>query len=297
MAKVCEVIDLAPLNEKAQGDVFSVPMVPSQIARTFGGQVVAQALAAAQHTVEGKLVHSLHGYFVGPGDAAAPARAEVERVRDGRSFATRQVRLFQDDRLIFMLNAGFHIADDFGPEHQDAMPEVMGPEEAAAAGGGAPYSTRIILREWEDWDIRLVPQESRDPELAEATGAGFRYVWFRNTSPEFAASESSQDAHRAALAYMSDMTLIRASLLPHQGEQVQLASLDHSIWFLRPVRVNEWLLYVQESPSAQNATGLATGKIFNQGGDLVAVVVQEGLTRTVREGMQIGSHNGNWQNV
>ena len=143
--------------------------------------------------------------------------------------------------------------------------------------------------------MRLVPDADRDAEAAEATGAGFRHVWFRNTGALLA--DAPQALHQAALVYMSDMTLIRTALLPHQGERIQLASLDHSLWFLRPVRADEWMLYSQTSPSAQTGTGLAQGKIFNQRGELVAVAMQEGLTRTMRDDVDGTTANGNWQNV
>lgn len=288
MASVAQAVDIEQVGE----DTFRSPVVPSRIERTFGGQTMAQALHAAQRTVEGKLAHSLHCYFVGPGDSSQPATLHVERVRDGRSFATRHVRVFQDERLIFVLIASFHKDGDTGPEHQDPMPVVPAPETITES----PYATRIILKEWEDWDVRLVPEEGRDPTAAETTGAGFRNIWFRNTGAALA-DAPSQALHQAALLYMSDMTLIRTALLPHQGDRIQLASLDHSLWFLRPVRADEWMLYSQSSPSAQSGTGLAQGKIFNQRGELLALAMQEGLTRRMREDVSGSTANGNWQNV
>ena len=201
MAAIREILDI---EKTGADDVFSGSAVESRIERTFGGHIAGQAVAAAQRTVSGKEVHSLHGYFVGPGDASRPIELRVERIRDGRSFANRQVRAYQGGTLLFSAMASFHRDGDCGPQHQDPMPEVPGPEETARSGGGAPYSTRIILKEWEEWDIRLVPEEGRDPVAAERTGAGFRHIWFRNTG------ELPQDPafHRAALTYMSDMTLI-----------------------------------------------------------------------------------------
>ena len=290
MAAIREILDI---EKTGADDVFSGPAVESRIERTFGGHIAGQAVAAAQRTVSGKEVHSLHGYFVGPGDASRPIELRVERIRDGRSFANRQVRAYQGGTLLFSAMASFHRDGDCGPQHQAPMPEGPGPEETARSGGGAPYSTRIILKEWEEWDIRLVPEEGRDPVAAERTGAGFRHIWFRNTG------ELPQDPafHRAALTYMSDMTLIRSALLPHQGEKVQLASLDHAIWFLRPIRVDEWLLYEQVSPSAFQGTAIARGKLFTEEGELVALVNQEGLTRFLDEKLGSGSAHGNWHNV
>lgn len=288
MASVAQTVDI----ERIGDDEFRGPAVPSLIARTFGGQTMAQALRAAQLTVDDKLAHSMHCYFVGPGDSSAPTTIRVERIRDGRSFAHRHVRVYQKDRMIFMLSAGFHASGDVGPEHQAGMPQVPPPESITES----PYSTRIILKEWEDWDVRLVPDASRDDVAAETTGAGFRNIWFRNTGA-LLADAPDPSLHQAALLYMSDMTLIRSALLPHQGERIQLASLDHSLWFLRPVRVDEWMLYSQSSPSAQTGTGLAQGKIYNQRGELLAVAMQEGLTRTMHPESEGTSANGNWQNV
>lgn len=288
MASVAQAVDIERIGE----DEFRAPAVPSLIARTFGGQTMAQALRAAQLTVDDKLAHSMHCYFVGPGDSSVPTTIRVERIRDGRSFAHRHVRAYQRDRMIFMLSAGFHASGDVGPEHQADMPQVPPPESITES----PYSTRIILKEWEDWDVRLVPDASRDAVAAETTGAGFRNIWFRNTGA-LLADAPDPSLHQAALLYMSDMTLIRSALLPHQGERIQLASLDHSLWFLRPARVDEWMLYSQSSPSAQTGTGLAQGKIFNQCGELLAVAMQEGLTRTMHPESEGTSANGNWQNV
>lgn len=288
MASVAQAVDI----ERIGDDEFRGPAVPSLIARTFGGQTMAQALRAAQLTVDDKLAHSMHCYFVGPGDSSVPTTIRVERIRDGRSFAHRHVRVYQKGRMIFMLSVGFHVSGDVGPEHQAAMPQVPPPESITES----PYSTRIILKEWEDWDVRLVPDASRDAVAAETTGAGFRNIWFRNTGA-LLADAPDPSLHQAALLYMSDMTLIRSALLPHQGERIQLASLDHSLWFLRPVRVDEWMLYSQSSPSAQTGTGLAQGKIYNQRGELLAVAMQEGLTRTMHPESEGTSANGNWQNV
>lgn len=288
MASVAQAVDIERIGE----DEFRAPAVPSLIARTFGGQTMAQALRAAQLTVDDKLAHSMHCYFVGPGDSSVPTTIRVERIRDGRSFAHRHVRVYQKGRMIFMLSAGFHASGDVGPEHQADMPQVPPPESITES----QYSTRIILKEWEDWDVRLVPDASRDAVAAETTGAGFRNIWFRNTGA-LLADAPDPSLHQAALLYMSDMTLIRSALLPHQGERIQLASLDHSLWFLRPIRVDEWMLYSQSSPSAQTGTGLAQGKIFNQRGELLAVAMQEGLTRTMHPESEGTSANGNWQNV
>ena len=196
--------EVLAVEETKTADVFTGPAVESRIERTFGGQIAAQAVAAAQRTVSGKDIHSLHGYFVGPGDASQPIEIRVERIREGKSFANRQVRVYQGDVLLFTLMASFHRDGDRGPQHQDPAPEVPGPEEAARMGGGAPYSTRIILKEWEEWDIRLVPEEGRDPVAAERTGAGYRYIWFRNTGRLPAGS-----SFHLSLIHISEPTRLR----------------------------------------------------------------------------------------
>lgn len=289
MASIMEVLDL---REEGAGQ-FIAPAVPSQISRTFGGQVVAQALRAAQLTVSEKQVHSLHSYFLRPGDSSSPMSLQVEPVRDGRSFATRQVRASQHGKLIFILSASFHLPGEQGPEHADPAPKVPLPHEAVRGGGGKLQSPRIILQEWQDWDIRLIPEPGRNSAAAERTGSGFRYIWFRYTG----AVPAEQSYHQAGLAYMSDMTLIRSALIEHQGIEVQLASLDHCMWFFHPVRVDEWLLYEQISPAAGNGTGLAQGKLYNRTGKLLAMTMQEGLMRAVNEPLGRGGAHGNWQDL
>lgn len=261
-------------------DIFRGPAIPSEMSRTFGGQVASQALCAAQRTVEGLVANSLHGYFIAPGDSTKPIDFEVEHLRDGRSFATRQVRARQGGTTIFVMDTSFHRVDDEGPRHQDPMPQVPGPEEVIHLHRADPPSTRILMGEWNDWDIRLVPEADREPSRHEEREiSGYRHIWFRNKGQ----LPKDLNFHQAALTYMSDMTLIYSSLIPHPGVKVQLASLDHAVWFHRPLSVNDWLLYVQHSPSAGNGVALTRGTVFDINGRLVATVMQEGLTRTYRE--------------
>lgn len=283
MATIAEVFDL-----QGEGTKWHAPMVPSQIARTFGGQVVAQCFAAATRTVEDKVANSLHGYFVGPGDSTKGMELVVDKLRDGGSFSHREVRGYQDERLIFVLNASFHRKGDQGPEHYDEMPQVPSPDELEGIDGTTPDSTRIFLQEWAEWDVRLVPQE-RSPE-SEANGSGYTHIWFRNTSEV----PDDEHYHQSALTYLSDMTLLHSTLIDHPGHKVQMASLDHSVWFFKPVRVDEWLLYEQTSPAAGQGVALAQGKVFNREGQLVALVMQQGLTRNLREDIGGNSKNGNW---
>jgi Acyl-CoA thioesterase len=259
--------------EEIDRDIYRGPVVESTLARTFGGQVAAQALVAATRTVtEDFAVHSLHGYFVAPGDSDRATVFLVDRMRDGRSFSYRQVKAVQNGRIIFSMQASFHRKGDQGIEHADSMRDVPGPESVRQDPDMLPVSSRELLNEWSDWDIRLVPSTSYEKNQHTATE---QVVWFRSR----AELPDDPTFHVCTLAYMSDMTLLHGALNPHPGERVQLASLDHAMWFLRPFRADEWLLYDQRSPSAANGRALTHGRIFNRKGDLVAIVNQEGLTR------------------
>lgn len=267
--------------EKIDRDIFRGPAVKSTLARTFGGQVAAQALVAATETISdgGKDVHSLHGYFVAPGKSSVPTVFLVDRIRDGRSFSSRQVRAVQDGETIFSMQASFHQRGDIGPEHSDIMRDVPGPEELEPLDGTAPHSSRALLDEWGDWDIRVVPSDRYEHNKYTPSQ---QVVWFRSKRP----LPDDDTLHVCTLAYMSDMTLLHSSLVPHPGHRVQMASLDHAMWFLRPFRTDEWLLYDQVSPSASAGRALTHGRIFDRAGNLVAMVTQEGLTRTLRDGAE-----------
>lgn len=264
--------------EQIDRDIYRGPTVKSELTRTFGGQVAAQALVAATRTVAASFsVHSLHGYFVAPGKANEPTVFLVDRMRDGRSFQSRQVKAIQDGQTIFSMQASFHRDGDEGVEHADTMRSVPGPEEFGQDPSTLPASSRALLDEWSDWDIRVVPADlyERNPHTTTE-----QVVWFRSR----AKLPDDPTFHVCTLAYMSDMTLLHSALVPHPGHQVQMASLDHAMWFMRPFRADEWLLYDQRSPSASNGRALTHGRIFNQSGDLVAIVNQEGLTRNLRKG-------------
>ncbi|CUU65519.1 acyl-CoA thioesterase [Corynebacterium variabile] len=274
--RITDVLDL----ERIDTGIYRGQVIPSALSRTFGGQVASQALVAATRTVGPEYrVHSLHGYFVGPGDSDRPIIFLVDNVRDGRSFRVRSVNAVQDGRTLFVMQASFHIRDDQGPEHSNTIRRVPGPEEISPDLSKTRPSTKAFLKDWEDWDIRIVPpdQFDHDPHAASQ-----QVVWFRSNL----ALPDDETFHICTLAYMSDMTLLGSALVPHDGEPVQEASLDHAMWFMRPFRADEWLLYDQTSPSAHGGRALTTGRIFNQHGDLVASVVQEGLTRTLASGKQ-----------
>ena len=258
-------------------DIFrGAAMHSDHFVRTFGGHVAGQALVAATRTVEGKKVHSLHGYFLRPGDANAETEYRVGRPRDGRSFATRTVEALQGGEVLFSMQASFHRAGDEGPEHSDEMRAVPAPDELPAEAK-APNLGPGSRHDLNEWDIRVVSPEMYSPNQYTTSQ---QVVWFRSTRR----LPDEDTFHACTLTYMSDMTLLHSALAAHPGHQVQLASLDHAVWFLRPFRADEWLLYDQISPSAHAGRALTHGRIFDQQGRLVAVVVQEGLTRNLREG-------------
>jgi len=248
--------------------------------RIFGGQVAGQALVAAGRTVPAdRLVHSLHAYFLRPGDPKAPVLYEVDRIRDGRSFTTRRTVAIQHGEAIFHLSASFHAGEE-GPEHQDPMPPAPDPESLPTFKERfAPYAERMGL-----WYTRPRPIDTRytePPNRAKDPRPPRQQVWFRadGTLPD------DPLLHACVLAYASDMSLLDSVLLPHgiswDDGNFMGASLDHAMWFHRPFRVDGWLLYDQASPSACGARGLGQGTIFDADGRLVVSVVQEGLVRRI----------------
>jgi acyl-CoA thioesterase II len=257
--------------------------------RVFGGQVVGQALAAMGRTVEAdRPPHSLHAYFLLGGDPAAPILYEVERIRDGRSFTTRRVVAIQHGEAIFAMSASFH-GDEPGFAHQVPMPDVPPPEALPdwtrpGEGGGAaretlPGPVRAYFARERPIELRPVEHgryASREP------GPPRFHVWFRTAGP----LPDDPALHRCVLAYASDLTLLDASLHPHGRTvfepDVVPASLDHALWFHRPFRADDWLLYAQDGPSASGGRGLARGLIFTRDGTLVASSAQEGLIRQRR---------------
>ncbi|MDR0787352.1 MAG: acyl-CoA thioesterase II [Gemmatimonadota bacterium] len=251
--------------------------------RVFGGQVLAQALAAARHTVDDpRDAHSLHGYFILPGDVNAPIVYFVDRLRDGGSFTTRSVTAIQHGKAIFNLAASFHREEE-GVEHQASPPEVPAPESLEdertlflRRPEPLPERLRVVLMDDQPIDFR--PVDPVDP-LTPAPHSPLRRVWFRARGKV----EGPPALHQAILAYASDYGLLTTALMPHAMSlytpNLQVASLDHSLWFHRSFRVDEWLLYVVDSPSASGARGFARGSIFDRAGNLVASVAQEGLVR------------------
>jgi acyl-CoA thioesterase II len=252
--------------------------------RIYGGQVLAQSLVAAANTVEeDRPIHSMHGYFILPGDLRAPVVYFVDRLRDGGSFATRRVTAIQHGRAIFNMSASFHRVEE-GVEHQTRMPDVPDPETLTPEvellrdmSDRIPEHLRAILTRDRPLDIRPVdPVDPFDPEPRPPV----RYVWVRSFAPV-----SSDLQHRAILAYASDYGLLAASLQPHgitfRNDRVMVASLDHALWFHRPFRVDQWLLYAMESPVTGGARGFARGAFYTRDGTLIASAAQEGLVRLV----------------
>jgi acyl-CoA thioesterase II len=279
METLLATLDLEPIEV----DIFrgTSPQVGWQ--RVFGGQVIAQALMAAQRTVEAeRLVHSLHAYFMRPGDPSVPIVYQVERIRDGSSFNTRRVVAIQHGKAIFALSASFQIVEP-GFEHQVAMPDVPMPEtlidENEIAKRYLAHAPEAIRKYWG----RERPIEIRPVSLthyfSDKKLDPLQHVWVRANGPV----PDDRHAQAAVLAYISDMTLLDTSLYPHGtsifDQTIQVASLDHSMWFHRPVKLDDWLLYTQDSPSASGARGLTRGSLYTRDGVLIASVAQEGLIR------------------
>ena len=267
-----EILDLEQLEVNIyRGSVFSPLSADHQ--RTFGGHVAGQALVSAVRTVEPVFgVHSLHGYFLRPGDAKAPTVFAVERVRDGGSFCTRRVNAIQHGETIFNMSASFQ-REQRGITHQDAMPSAPDPTDLPDIGAMKAFDDEG-LKAFAEWDLRKVPRD----QLPHIPGkAAEQQVWFRHRDR----LPDDPVLHICALAYMSDLTLLGTSWSIHPAERdhLQVASLDHAMWFMRPFRADEWLLYDQSSPSACAGRSLTQGKIYNRSGDMVAAVMQEGLTR------------------
>ncbi|MEX2528119.1 MAG: acyl-CoA thioesterase II [Gemmatimonadota bacterium] len=254
--------------------------------RVFGGQVLSQALVAAQRTVEeGRPVHSLHGYFILAGDLSVPIVYFVDRLRDGGSFTTRRVTAIQHGQAIFNLSASFHVPQE-GPEHQLPTPSAPEPEtlepeleRIRAVSHRIPPEVRGALTQDRFIDFRPVEVDDLfQPEPREPV----RHAWFRVPS----AMPEDPLIHQAVLAYVSDYGLLSTVLQPHgktvRDPSLQVASLDHSLWFHRRVKVDDWLLYAMDSPVAGGARGFARGAIYTREGQLVASVAQEGLVRNAR---------------
>ena len=283
MESLLRILELSDADgARTDEDVFvglGDPAAPQP--RLFGGQVLAQSLVAATRTVEeDHLVHSMHGYFLRPGDAAAPLTFGVQRLRDGRSFSARRTHAYQGGAPILSMIASFQRPDS-GIEHQDAMPEgIPDPETLPTSAQLLGDIDHPVAQAWayeRPFDIRHVgPNIYFD---VKGEHVAHQAVWLKTLGP----MPTDQNLHRAALAYASDYTLLEPSLRRHgiawATRGISVASLDHAMWWHRPLQVDDWLLYVAESPSASEARGLNMGRFFNRDGVLVATVAQEGMIR------------------
>jgi acyl-CoA thioesterase-2 len=288
MASVPQSIDelVALLDlEQIEVGLFRGRQPDTSLQRVFGGQVAGQALVAGARTVAPELVvHSMHAYFLRPGDTTVPIVYDVERTRDGRSFSTRRIVARQHGKPIFYTSASFQVPED-GLDHQDPMPESPPPGDCPELGDvlsaltGRPRD--VWDREWAALDVRYAGDSRPGGALHDPAHPAQARVWLR-------ASGTLPDQpwlHAAVLAYASDLTLLSAALVPHGvfigDPKLQPASLDHAMWFHRPFAADRWLLYDQVSPSASGGRGFATGRLFTEEGTLVASVAQEGLLRVV----------------
>jgi acyl-CoA thioesterase-2 len=276
-AGLLSILDL----EELEVNIFRGRSPQEERQRVFGGQVAGQALVAAGRTVDGRVTHSLHAYFLRPGDPTKPILYEVDRIRDGKSFATRRVVAIQHGRAIFHLSASFQTVEA-GLEHQMPMPEAPDPESLPDWAEWMTARMAQMPEEMRRWFTRERPIEVRYVDRLEPGRRPPRLlVWIR-------AAERLPDSpliHQCAVAYASDLTLLDAATVSHGIEwadpRFQIASLDHAMWFHRPFRADEWLLYAQESPSASGARGFSTGHLFTRAGVHVVSVAQEGLMRPV----------------
>lgn len=281
-----ELVSILEL-ERIEEDLFRGAQPPhSTLQRVFGGQVAAQALRAAAHTVDvTRGVHSMHSYFLRGGDTAVPIIYDVQRIRDGSSFSTRRVEARQHGQVIFYLTASLHRLEP-GYEHQDVMPEVPSPEDCPDLGDVLEtVSSRAAeswRQEWSALEVRYVGDTRAGGGIAPDGHPARSRLWFR------AAGRLGDDPvlNACVLTYASDLTLLGSSLIPHGvligSPGVQVASLDHAVWFHRRARAEDWLLYDQVSPSASGGRGFAVARLFDADGSLVASVAQEGLIRPVQ---------------
>ena len=280
-----DLIELLKL-ERIEDNIFRGDSRDIGSAQVFGGQVLGQALSAAQHTVEDRIAHSLHAYFLRRGDMNAPIIYEVDRARDGGSFSNRRVVAIQHGRPIFNLAASFQIVES-GVEHQAEIPDVPAPgrlKDLSDVGtdvlGKLPEKMRRFVTDKRPFEIRPVtPINFIEPQKLPPV----KHVWFRAVD----ALPDDLALHQNLLAYVSDYELLGTSTLPHglpfgRGKVI-MASLDHALWFHRRARIDDWLLYSIDSPNAGGARGFARGQIFTEDGQLVASTAQEGLIRVVDE--------------
>jgi acyl-CoA thioesterase-2 len=273
------LLDLEPIEV----NIFRGISPKDRSQRVFGGQVLGQALVAASRTVENRLAHSLHAYFLLPGDPKVPILYEVDRSRDGKSFSSRRVVAIQHGRPIFHMSVSFDVAETGQLEHQIDPPKVPPPDSLPSEEDIRRQMIDRVPEQYRDHFLRPRPIQIKPvgrldifkPEKLPPNQA----VWIKATD----ALPDDVSLQQCVLAYASDMTLLDTALLPHGigwfDDRIQMASIDHAMWFHRPFRADQWLLYVQDSPSAFGARGFNRGTIYTADGILVASVAQEGLMR------------------
>ncbi|MFI4976778.1 MAG: acyl-CoA thioesterase II [Caulobacterales bacterium] len=282
MAKAEKLIETLAL-ERIEVNLFRGVAPQDQGPRIFGGLVIGQSLLAAYRTVEERICHSLHCYFIRPGDPYVPILYDVDRARDGRTFATRRVTAIQHGQQIFNLAASFQTPEE-GVEHQDPMPAVPKPEELADEQDLRKAFLAKLPAQMREMANRPRPIEMRPVDPNDFMGSGvvrpaFQHMWMRAAAP----LGDDVVMNQAVIAYASDMSFLSTAMRPHgmgwQTPGLQSASLDHAVWFHRPSNFNDWHLYAQKSPSASGSRGFNLGEIYSRDGKLVASTAQEGLIR------------------
>ncbi len=285
MDKIVENLIEHLVLERLEENLFRGPSQDIGTSRVYGGQVLGQAIKAAQYTVEDdRPIHSLHAYFLREGDHDNPIIYEVDRSRDGRSFSARRVVAIQHGRPIFTLSASFQVEEE-GLEFQIPAPDVPGPDEVPSVRDfesifpdKLPEKFQRLLRVSAPFDLKPIGMENaiRDNSFTPCS-----HYWLKTA----AALPNEAQLHRAILAYVSDYGLLTTTLIPHglrfPATNLVLASIDHAMWFHRPFRIDEWVLYSSEAISTSNARGLARGHFFNSDGQLIATTSQEGLLRKI----------------
>lgn len=280
--RLADLVGLLDL-ENIEIDIFRGESRDIGSPQVFGGQVLGQALTAANRTAENRWAHSLHAYFLRRGDVNAPIVYQVDRSRDGRSFTNRRITAIQHGKQIFNMTASFQI-DEEGLDHRVAMPDVPGPDDCPDIADASendvrdfPKKVQLFLKHRRPFAVRPVRRGADEPMQP------VRHVWMKAVD----ALPDGRELHQSLLAYISDYELLSTATIPHGQSSsfrrfLQMASLDHAIWFHRQCRVDEWLLFSYDSPSASSSRGLARGQVFTQDGVLVASTAQEGLIRLRR---------------
>ena len=281
LAGLLAALDLTDTGARTNEDIFTGPSQWMPLGRVFGGQVLAQSLVAAQRTIAAdRVVHSMHGYFLRPGNVDLPITFSVDRIHDGRSFSTRRTQAYQDGVPILSMIASFQ-DEDGGLDHQSPMPtDLPDPESLPSAAESLAGIDHPIANFWATeraFDLRHIP--SPIYFSVEGEHVAHQAIWVKARGP----LPDDPALHRAALAYLSDYSILEPIMRAHgvswATPGLKAASLDHAMWWHRFARVDEWLLYVQESPNAIGGRGLSLGRIYTRGGVLVASVAQEGMVR------------------